>query len=354
LTSPHDPEASWYADRLEQLGFAIRRHLARVTARGDEDLAVPVAHEGGDTIFAIDRHVEQVLVDEIEAWPEDYKSLLLIAEGLGSDGRLAFGPDGGARYRLIVDPIDGTRGLMYDKRSAWFLAAIARDSGEHTGLRDAFAAVMVELPTSKQAWCDSFAAVAGWPTRGRRVRVDGEESRPLVIRPSAAEDLEFGFAQVSNFFPGTKVLASELMERIAERTLGQVVPGRATIFDDQYICTGGQMVELMCGHDRFCCDLRPLLYEIIAKRTGEAIRGMECHPYDIAGALVAQQAGVIITDGFGAPLDAPLDVLTGVHWCGYANRTIARKVQPVINQWLSDHGVAPRASTQGRPNGGPA
>ena len=34
-----------------------------------------------------------------------------------------------AAWTVIVDSIDGTRGLMYDKRSAWCLAAVAPPGG---------------------------------------------------------------------------------------------------------------------------------------------------------------------------------------------------------------------------------
>ncbi len=331
-----------WLERLEALGFAIQRHLARSSGAEDERRARPEEHEGGDQIFGIDREVEPVLLTEIASWPEEHRPTLLIAEGLGADGKLNFGK---ARrspgYRLIVDPIDGSRGLMYDKRSAWFIAAIAPDRGEATSLLNTVASVLVELPTRKQAWCDSYVAALGQPTRGRRVRIGGLDPQALPPRPSGASDLRFGFAQVANYFPGTKVLASDLMERIVAETLGSVRAGEALVFDDQYICSGGQMAELIAGHDRFTCDLRPLLYQIQEARGGERVRGVECHPYDVAGALVARQAGVVITDGFGRPLDPPLDVSTGVHWCGYANAALASQVQPVIAAWLQEHGITP-------------
>lgn len=333
-------EKQLWAKRLEDLGLAIQSHVHQLVSGADQDLALPVAHQGGDTIFEIDRRVEPILERIISGWKGHGNSLEVVCEGLGESGRQKFGhSDSPSDYRLMIDPIDGTRNIMYDKRSAWFLAAIAPERGESTRLKDAVAAVMVELPSSKQGWADCFVAVEGHSTTGRRMRLGSDEARQLDIRPSTATSLEFGFAQVSNFFPGTKLLASDLMERIVGQTLGTVEPGKALVFEDQYITTGGQMVELMLGHDRFCCDLRPLFYDILQRQTGGSVRGLECHPYDVAGLLVAQQAGVILTDGFGRPLDASFSVDEGVHWCGYANEELRQIIAPVIESWLSEHGV---------------
>lgn len=326
-----------------QLGSAIQSHLRPLVTAEETGAVEPVAEQAGDTIYPLDRHVERVLEDVIRSWPDSCQPLLLIAEGIGEDGRVRFGaPEQPLRYRLLVDPIDGTRGLMYGKRSAWFLAAVAVDRGEETRLADTFAAVLVELPTAKQGWYDSFVAVTGRPAIGYRSAVDRPGTREFTPRPSTATTLRHGFAHVASFFPGTKVLAAELMERIAVATLGELRPDKADIFDDQYISSGGQMVELMLGHDRCALDLRPLFYEILAKRAGGAVRGLTCHPYDLAGALVAKQAGVILTDGFGRPLNCPLDVSHPVHWCGFSNRTIQEMVQPVVLAWLAEHGVEAR------------
>jgi fructose-1,6-bisphosphatase/inositol monophosphatase family enzyme len=335
-----DPQE--WIQRLLNLGFSIQRHLHAILIEGDDDLALPVAFEGGDTIFEIDRHVEPIIEREIDAWPSECKPLVLIAEGMGENGRLRFGPlDQSALFRVIVDPIDGSRSLMHDKRSAWFIAAVAEDRGEQTRLSDTFAAVLVELATSKQTWCDAYVATSSIATTGVRTHIGGDNPHPWPSRPSRATTLELGFGQVSNFFPGTKALAADLIERIAAETFGTIKPGQALLFDDQYISTGGQMVELMAGHDRFCCDLRPLFYRILEQRSPghTVVRGLECHPYDVAGALVAKQAGVVITDGFGRPLQCPYDVHTGVHWCGFANETLAKSIQPIITRWLGEHGV---------------
>ena len=114
---------------------------------------------------------------------------------------------------------------------------------------------------------------------------------------------------------------------------------RATVFDDQYISTGGQFYELIVGHDRFNADLRPVFYRV--QRMGE---GLCCHPYDCAALLIAEEAGVVITDERGRPLDAPLDVTSGVSWVGYANRALRARIEPHLSELLGsigDHRISP-------------
>ena len=107
------------------------------------------------------------------------------------------------------------------------------------------------------------------------------------------------------------------------------------MFDDQYLSTGGQLYELMTGRDRMLLDARGLLYERF-KREGKPA-GYACHPYDLCTALIAEEAGVIVTDGRGLPLNAPLDTTTDVSWIGYANEAIRREVEPVLLRLLSKH-----------------
>ncbi|MCC5831216.1 MAG: hypothetical protein JJU36_17390 [Phycisphaeraceae bacterium] len=344
-TRNNEPAHQW-ADVLLDVVDRLRAMIQEGRA-GQGGWATPVAQEGGDTIYAIDRDVEAILLDQLSRAADELGSIELIAEGLGRDGRMRLGREGPIAAHLIIDPIDGTRNLMYDKRSAWFLAALvpAGQPGSSTSeprLTRSILSIAAELPTSKAGWIDTFIAIRPDGLRALRSRVDGGKAKPIPVRPSESDTLEHGWAQVSNFFPGTKVLASQLMERIADRVMGERRPGESLIFDDQYLSTGGQMVELACGRDRFCCDLRPLFYDIAWQRLGAGRqRGLECHPYDLAGWMVAQQAGVILTDGWGRPLDAPLDVQSPVHWCGYANARIRERVEPVIHEFLREHNLQP-------------
>jgi len=290
-----------------------------------------------DTIYKIDAVVDPVL----EAFCEDWSHttpLVLVAEGLederGVEGHKIF-PRGSreqdAQIRVIVDPIDGTRGIMYDKRAAWSLAGVAPNKGPGTRLRDIEVAVMTELPTSKMGSADVLWAIKGQGAHGHRVDLRTGSKVALPIQPSSASTLAHGFAGVSNFFPGTKILSSELMETICEKVLGDVDPTKALVFEDQYISTGGQFYELIVGHDRFNADLRSLFYKIVPRPLGLCV-----HPYDVASWLVAEEAGVILTDGTGAPLDGPFDTETGLSWAGYANETLRTKIAPIINAFLHE------------------
>jgi hypothetical protein len=164
------------------------------------------------------------------------------------------------------------------------------------------------------------------------------ERAPLRLRPSRATSLAHGFAMVSRFFPGARDELAAIDEEIVRSVLGPPPPGRALCFEDQYLSSGGQLYELMAGHDRFNADLRPLLDRLLAAR-GEP-PPLACHPYDVCAALIALEAGVILTAPDGAPLDAPLDLETPVAWAGYANQALRAAIEPALRQALRRRGLA--------------
>src|SRR5712671_6709587 len=121
-----------------------------------DELARVVKEEEGDTIFAVDRVSEELLVDFFEREVAPTAPLVLIAEGLdGGQITLPRGAaDADAVWRIIVDPIDGTRGLMYQKRSAWILTGVAPNRGPDTDLQDIELAVQTEIQLVKQHLSD--------------------------------------------------------------------------------------------------------------------------------------------------------------------------------------------------------
>jgi hypothetical protein len=232
-----------------------------------------------------------------------------------------------------MDPIDGTRGLMYQKRSAWILTGVAPNRGTGTRLSDITLAVQTEVPLVKQRLADQLWAIRGQGAEARRMDPATGSARPLVLRPSGADSLRQGFATVVRFFPGARAELGAVDDELMLELLGAPAPGRASCFEDQYASTGGELYELMAGHDRFIADLRPLVRDALGARP------LCCHPYDLCTALIAQELGVVITDAEGNPVDAPFDTTTDVAWVGYANRRLRDRVAPVLVTVLRRRGL---------------
>jgi fructose-1,6-bisphosphatase/inositol monophosphatase family enzyme len=299
-----------------------------------------IAHEAeSDTIYAIDRVSETLLIDFFEREVASLGPIVLVAEGIPG-GQLIL-PRGATEaetvWRIIVDPIDGTRGLMYQKRSAWILAGVAPNRGPHTNLQDIDLAVQTEIPLVKQHLADTLWAIRGEGVQAERFNRLTGESQPLQLRPSTARTIAHGFATMARFFPGAREELAAIDEEIVIAALGPIQPGKAHCFEDQYICSGGQLYELMVGHDRFVADLRPLMEPVMARR-GLAL-GLCSHPYDLCTELIARELGVIVTDPAGGPLQAPLNVDTDVAWVGYANEHIRSQMEPLLQAALRKRGL---------------
>ena len=293
------------AEEARRLLCALGEHVrGLLDASRGTDMSAVAGETVADTIYAIDRVADDALVQWFEQhWPD----VRVVSEGL--DEPVLVG--GTAAWTVIVDTIDGTRGLMYDKRPAWCLAAAAPPDG---GLADIVAAAMTELPTAKQGAADQLSATRGGGLRAERVDVRSGERAALEVRPSTATDLEHSFSGLAKFFlPGKAALASleaELFERLGARL----------VFDDEYLSTGGQLHELITGRDRFVADLRPLVQS----------EGLACHPYDVCTAMLLEEVGGVVTDPWGNPLAVPLDNVFPVAWVGYANDALAARIGPVL------------------------
>ena len=58
-------------------------------------------------------------------------------------------------------------------------------------------------------YADVLWAHKGRGAQGGAVDLSNWTMRPLPLAPSQASGIDHGFATITNFFPGTKVLASE-------------------------------------------------------------------------------------------------------------------------------------------------
>lgn len=305
----------------DRVALAVRRAQA---LQSTEQLSRTVRDGEGDTIFGIDVAAEEELLAACEDWGES-ACFRLVAEGIGSR---VFG-SGTPEFVLIVDPVDGTRGLMFDKRSAWCLAAVAPERGPETTLTDVTLAVMTELPTSRQGVSDRLWVTVDDTVHGERRDLATGATTPLNVQPSTAQELRHGFATVVNYFPGGKELTARIEEEILREEMGGWNPDKAEVYCDAYISAGGQLAELALGRDRFVLDIRPLVHEAIGVTSS-----LCCRPYDLCTALVAQKAGCVVTAPDGSPLDPPLDVTTNVAFVAYANQGLAARLQPIVSRVL--------------------
>ena len=315
---------------LRELHDMIRDAVVIAAERQDHGaLSVVERDTEGDTVYKVDEISEAVLIPFFERLSREH-SFVLIAEGLPG-GQLVYPKGAGestAVWRIIMDPIDGTRGIMYQKRSAWILTGVAPNHGPATGLQDIVLAIQTEIPLVKQHLSDQIWAVKNQYVNAiRHDRLAGKAT-PLRLQPSRAQTIAHGFAMIARFFPGGRPQLAEIDDEIVAAALGPAQPGKALCFEDQYISTGGQLFGLMAGHDRFVADLRPLM----------PMKPMNsllcCHAYDLSCALIAAELGIRITDALGHSLNAPLDTHTNVAWVGYANDHIRQQIEPLLQASL--------------------
>lgn len=311
---------------LCRLQDAIRNSVCAAQRRGARHLTRVAGVTSADTIYGIDKISERaVLAWFAKNWPKRWP-VELVMEGL--EGAAVTFPSGTpvkkTIFKCILDPIDGTRGLMYDKRSAWSLAALAPQRGAKTNLGDIIVAAMTELPTSKAGLADQLSAVRGHGVTAERINLRTNRRMKFTPRPSRAKNVAHGFAAFAKFFPPGKAWLAEREERLW-RALGE----GGEVFDDQYLSSGGQLYELLMGHDRFIADLRPVAFARLRLHSALA-----CHPYDICTALIARELGCVITTPEGKALRAPLDTTSPVAWIGYANAALAQRIGPKLRKLL--------------------
>ena len=332
---PKPPE--YFIDKLTTLQRALRDCVIERRGPGSriETISAVADERDGDVIYVLDAHVEETLFDFCREWSREMP-FVLIAEGVPGSGWRAF-PESASpadgRFLVIVDPIDGTRGIMYDKRSGWVLSGVAPNLGARTCLADIEVAAQSEIPTSKQYLADVLWAVKDGGAHAERDNLLTGGRQPFTPVPSRAGRVDHGFATISKFFPAGRTLVSRIEERLFGEVVGEMASGNPLTFDDEYIASGGQLYELMMGHDRFVADLRPWVFNVLG--FGESSR-LCAHPYDLCTELIAREAGAIVTDLDGGPLRNRLDIRENVSWIGYANATIREMLEAPLRRIMGD------------------
>jgi fructose-1,6-bisphosphatase/inositol monophosphatase family enzyme len=288
------------AGALAEVGRAVRDAVLSVPA-SLADAAV-VRKAGGDEVFGIDARADQVLVAELtrrcgERWPGT-----LVMEGF--DDPLPVG-DGAGEWVYLADPVDGTRPWLAGKRSAWVLLGAGRRA---TTLDELEVGAAVELPNERARLARVAWAAMGGPPEAVDDDLTGGPDRPVHLAPRAGSKLHRSFVTVARISPGTKGAIG--------RWEDELLAG-LEVYEDPWLCSGGQLMGVASGSDAAVLDPRPLF--------GAALCA---HPYDLAALVVAKAAGAVVEALPPGPLRAPLDPHADVAWAAYANEEIAEKLRP--------------------------
>jgi hypothetical protein len=298
---PPDHHPGDLADRLADVGRQVR-DAVRGTRTADDGRVVRT--EGGDDVFGVDARADRVLIDGLHALGVAGTA---IVEGHGHPIALEGPPEPRGPWRILVDPVDGTRPYLAGKRSAWVLIGAGRRART---LEDLEVGVMVEIPTERAAWGAVMAATID----GRLTIVDDDlvgagPSRPREAAPREGDDLHRAFVTVVRFAPGEHGPIGAW----ADHHLAGL-----EVYDDLAPCSASYLAGLVTGGDAAAFDPRPLFNP----------GGMAAHPYDLAALVVPRAAGCVVEALPPGPLAVPLDTDTPVAWAGYANPAIAERLRP--------------------------
>jgi myo-inositol-1(or 4)-monophosphatase len=231
---------------------------------------------GGDVTFAIDTAAEH----ELEAFVSERAPRLAFY----SEDRGLVAPDD-ATHVLLVDPIDGTRPAMAGLESACVAVALAPLGDGAPTMADVEIGCVVEIKSGH-----SFLAVRGGGLQSRRptllsANTDTERMfwgygfRGRPVRPTV--EVLGDLIDASSVLGGTFELGSQAfaMTRIATGQLDAVIEVGSRLIDD----VPGMREEFeRVGH-------------------GHVLNNS---PYDLAApALCLLEAGGVVSDGWGRPLD---------------------------------------------------
>jgi len=143
-------------DLLCELGWKMSGKFTNRFAASRVDELAAVSRESGRTTrsIEIDRDIEVRIVDFFEKRMRAETIAVAARDGrirrtAGARIHSEAGKSATPEFTILMDPLDGTRGLMYGKRSAWMLAGAARGDDASLTLRDIFLAVQTEITTAE-------------------------------------------------------------------------------------------------------------------------------------------------------------------------------------------------------------
>ena len=315
-------------DCIKFLHFAICKNVREtISSQISESKVLSKSKGKGDVSYFLDIKAENIITSFFNKAIFD-GTITVVSEGIGCK-TYKKGDFSSAKITIIVDPIDGTREIMYDKRSAWVLTGIIMNSNNNT-LKDIDVAIQTEIPPTKQKYFSYLYAIRKQGAFEEIWNADDFDMvrKPRKISASKSTVLQDGFVSFVNFFPGSKAEIAEITELFFENSIGRVGENNALVFDDQYISTGGQIYLLATGKYRMIVDIRSLLEKYMASKN-KAL-GLCAHPYDLCTFLLCQEAGGVISRVSGDKFDISLNTDINVDWIGFSNQELFDKYQGLL------------------------
>jgi myo-inositol-1(or 4)-monophosphatase len=252
----------------EQVVPLLGSHAARAHAGGAA---------GGDITFAIDAHAEELLSSFLAEQAPDVAFYSEDAGLVVPSGRTP-------RHVLVVDPVDGTRPALAGLESCCVSIAAA-PYGEGVSMGDVTVACVVEIPSGRVFLAERGGGLieGGPPRLSANERVDrmfwtfGFRGRPARPLTEVLGDL----IDASSVGGASFDLGSACFDTMC------VVDGRL----DAYVEPGPLLVDRVPG----------MRAEFERVGNGAVLNNS---PYDLAAAaLIASEAGAIVTDAAGEPFD---------------------------------------------------
>lgn len=264
----------------------VRPHLGLWHSR-----AISGTANSGDATFAIDDVAESAIISFIE---QHKLNIALYSE---DKGLIEFGLDPPAV--LIIDPIDGTRPAIAGFESCVVSVAWANYSSR-TIMADVTHACIAEIKGNSV-----FQATRGC---GVKWTIDGVQQALRILNVSDITLAPLTFETVARPFEIVATVLSEIVDMSSMK--GGVFLFNSTAFSLTRLLTG-QLAAVLDVGNRVMRDHPELRAKYVHLGFGTPI-GL--FTYDIAAAvLIAQEAGVYVTDAFGNSFDNVALLDTGEH-----------------------------------------
>jgi myo-inositol-1(or 4)-monophosphatase len=250
----------------------VRPHLGAHAGRAHEDELA----DGGDVTFAIDERAESHMERFLAERSPDV--------AFYSEDRGMIAPDGrDPEWVLIVDPIDGTRPALAGLESCCVSVAAARLGDGEPKMSDVEVGCVTEIKSGESFVAERGKGVEPAPRLsanteiGRMFWTYGLRGRPTMLLMDVLSEL----VDASSVGGSTFDLGSATFD------MTRVITGQL----DAYIEPGPRIVDELPG----------------ARHQFEAVGGgaiLNNSPYDLAAAaLCLTEAGAVVTDAHGRPLD---------------------------------------------------